>query len=273
MVSKPPVVNQHGLTNTNGGGWTTPYLAIVLHIAGGSLAGADSWFNDPAARTRVNYMVGWSGTIHEYYDPADVRGYQHGIVQGATSEKFKALSRLAGGANPNLWAVGIEHEDFQQGNVARQFGEHIPMFEASTSLSAWLCDHFGIPPVAERFLCHAEIDAINRVCCPMCPEGREQMVERYVARVREKLGLAPDTGDDVIDLNMKVPIFGIPEEDTPTLNEILHGAYYASVGVDNKLKQLEDRLKAHMDSNVGVNEKALRRILAEALKDAGAALE
>ena len=192
MVAKPPVVNRHGLVNTSQG-FGRPYLAIVLHIASGQLAGADSWFDNPAASTRVNYMVGWSGEIHEYYDPAsNVRGYQHGIVQGRTSQRFNALHRQAAFANPNTWAVGIEHEDFQQGDVSRQFREHPAMFEASTSLSAWLCERFGIPADTDHFMAHAEIDAINRTTCPMPAAGREEMIARYVARVREKFGQQED---------------------------------------------------------------------------------
>jgi len=248
-VPKPPVVVRHGLTNTNGAGWTTPYLAIVLHIAGGSLAGADSWFDNPAARTRVNYMVGRNGTIHEYYPPESVRGYQHGIVQGNTSERFRALHRLSGYANPNLWAVGIEHEDLQQGDVSRQFRDWPAMFEASTSLSAWLCQHFAIPATVDRFLAHAEIDAINRVCCPMCSSGRMEMLESYVARVREKLGQAAPEEDDLPDLRTlaemirtgsdedreylnavlmggKTPIYPLPPAEHPTLGHLLHLAYY-----------------------------------------------
>lgn len=191
---KPAVVNRHGLANTSQG-FDRPYIAIVLHIAGGTLAGADSWFDNPAAKTRVNYMVGWNGEIHEYYDPAsNVRGYQHGIVQGNVSARYKALQQQAGPHNPNTWAIGIEHEDRQQGDLARQFREHPAMFEASTDLSAWLCDFFGIPVSTANSMAHAEIDAINRVNCPMPPAGRENMIAAYMERVRQRL-----QGDDELD--------------------------------------------------------------------------
>jgi len=79
-------------------------------------------------------------------------------------------------------------------------------------------------------------------------------------------------GDDMVDLNMKVPIVGLEPAKYPTLNEILHGAYYASVGVDNKLEQLEQRIKALIDRGGGVDADDLKRLIGKALQDAGAAL-
>jgi N-acetylmuramoyl-L-alanine amidase len=45
--------------------------AVVIHMMGGTLAGTDSWFNNPHAGASSHFGVGKSGQIHQYVGESD----------------------------------------------------------------------------------------------------------------------------------------------------------------------------------------------------------
>jgi LysM repeat protein len=79
-------------------------IALVLHVAGGSLAGMDQWFADPDNLSSAHFGVGLDGRIHQYVDLAD-RAWANGFTEPG--------NRWPGptDANPNDWTVSIELED------------------------------------------------------------------------------------------------------------------------------------------------------------------
>lgn len=152
--------------------------AVVLHIAEGTLAGCDSWFNDPSANVSAHFCIGKNGEVHQYTYVSNA-AWANGIVEtGATS----ALVAENSGINPNYWTVSIEHEG--------KTGEEptAAQFEASAWLSAWLFSNALLPGGAtgvavdrKHILRHAEISPKSRA---NCPGWTEATMQRYVARVQ-----------------------------------------------------------------------------------------
>lgn len=77
---------------------------------GGSLAGTDSWFNNPASQVSAHYGVGLDGALHQYVKLED-GAWANGVLEPGNSWMGPA------GINPNLLTVGIETED--KGNAAQ----------------------------------------------------------------------------------------------------------------------------------------------------------
>jgi hypothetical protein len=134
----------------------------------GSLAACDSWFQNPAAQASANYGIGSDGTIHCYVDPFALHpnwAWANGVLNNpdATVQELKRQgSALYGNVSPNVYTVSVEHAGFT--------GDPVPNaeFAASTWLSAYLCQSFGIK--ADRswngILGHYQFDAVNRPACP-----------------------------------------------------------------------------------------------------------
>lgn len=88
-------------------------LAVVIHRAGGSIAGVDSWFNTSlaerqasqpsAGRSSAHYCVAKNGDIHQYVAVTDT-AYANGIVN-----RVPPLVAAQGG-NPNDYTLSIELE-------------------------------------------------------------------------------------------------------------------------------------------------------------------
>lgn len=166
--------------------------AIVLHIAEGTLAGVDSWFNNPAAEVSAHFCVGKTGEIHQYIYLENAAWANGKIEAGYTA----ALIDENGGMNPNRWTVSIEHEGFYaQEPTADQF-------EASAQLSAWLFDSLlltgGATDVAidrKHILRHADISPKNK---GRCPGWSDLTIARYIARVREIVAGPPSVDPRLI---------------------------------------------------------------------------
>ena len=192
-VPKPePYILAHGpnqFRNCWGPEYAMPFKCVVVHIMAGSLAGCDSWFNQPNNgnnTTRVSYGVGrmpnGQAEIHEYTNPkTNYRPYAHGIVNPPNTEDFLNRYRENSQRNPNYWAVGIEHGGY---NLHETFAAQPDVFELSTSLTAWLCQEFNIPATENYILGHFEIDGRNRVGCPGL---LVQDWTRYIQTVQAKL--------------------------------------------------------------------------------------
>lgn len=159
-VPKPPItwIGTAGQNTWKGAG-QHPKVAIVLHIAQGSLSGIDSWFSDIRAQASANYAVGLDGTIHCYVDPASGEApFANGIVQ-APDATFQQLA-AAHPSNPNYWTISVEHEGFSGKPLTAA------QLHASAWLTAWLCDVFKIPADEAHLLGHMEIDSVTRAQCP-----------------------------------------------------------------------------------------------------------
>jgi len=176
--------------------------AIVVHIAEGSLAGIDSWFNDPRARASTHFAVGKDGGIHQYVDLADT-AYGHGTIEPGYTARLIDDNRGRDGVaiSPNRWAVGIEHEGRSGDTLTR------PQFDASTRLAAWLFAAVLIPGGAtgvaidrDHVLRHGEISPRSRA---RCPGYTEDALREYAVRVRELVHGTPARPDPGVTARLR----------------------------------------------------------------------
>ena len=176
VVKKPPVIFKGSPYFTSRDGLKPE--AIVVHVADGSLAGCDSWFNDNPYGVSAHFCIGRSGAIHQYVNEADAAHANGAIEQGYSA----TLIDENGYQNPNDWTISIEHEGWS--------GEIPPpvQLEASAQLSAWLFEAHLFPGGAtgvaidrKHILRHGEISPKSR---PNCPGWSAAVLDAYVARVK-----------------------------------------------------------------------------------------
>ena len=81
---------------------------IVCHITEGAYAGAVSWLCNPASSASCHFVVSKKGEISQLV-PLTEAAWCQGIKASATPSATAAIVQQRG-VNPNLYAVGIEHE-------------------------------------------------------------------------------------------------------------------------------------------------------------------
>lgn len=136
--------------------------AIVIHIAEGSLAGTDAWFDTPPwARpaphgpTSAHYCVGKDGTVHQYVQEKD-RAFHAGNVDKPVAKQVLTKREV----NPNLYSIGVEHE----GRVEDLGPWPEAQREASVSLVREICNRWSIPITRDTIIGHHEIYSVKP--CP-----------------------------------------------------------------------------------------------------------
>ena len=127
--------------------------AIVLHIAEGSLAGCDAWFQTQGSEASAHYCIGKAGAIHQYVSIFDA-AWANGQV------RRPSWSLLREGVNPNLHTISIEHEGYSGEEWTQA------MFDADAWLISRLCHVCGIPVDEEHIIGHSRIDSVYRARCP-----------------------------------------------------------------------------------------------------------
>lgn len=158
---------------------------LVLHIAAGSLAGCDEWFNDPANNTSAHYGVSRfvPGLVHQYVDTkfsARANGFRDGCVPEDHGYAKAFIDGLPPIASPNRFSVSIEHEG--------QGGDRLDadVFATSVELAASLFGPGGplegVPCDREHVLRHGEIGGH-----PLCPGFPEEDITAYIAAVNARL--------------------------------------------------------------------------------------
>jgi len=125
--------------------------AIVVHISTGTLASADSWFNDPSARVSSHYIVAKSGVVHQYVEEADT-AFHAGVVVQPTWPLLKP------NVNPNFYTIGIEHEG-QEHDVWPEI-----QIQTSAALIGSIAGRWGIPLDDQHVIPHHAIRATKT--CP-----------------------------------------------------------------------------------------------------------
>ncbi|MFA7295804.1 MAG: N-acetylmuramoyl-L-alanine amidase [Dehalococcoidia bacterium] len=176
-------------------------LALVLHIAEGSLAGCDAWFNDPANVTSAHFAVARfvPGRVHQYVGveaSARANGIRNGAAPADHGHAAWLLDAIGPVASPNRFTVSIEHE----GRVGDRLD--CDVFATSVELAAMLwcpgggvCTHAaggvlpnghgalaGVPCDRDHVLRHGEIGGH-----PACPGFDEAEIEAYIAAVNARL--------------------------------------------------------------------------------------
>lgn len=163
-----PVVIQHPSPNQNARPAGVGISAILLHAdAGRSDAGTISWVTSPTSRVSYHYLVGRSGTIHQFV-PDDRRAWHAGV------------SSFGGRPNCNDYTLGICFANNQQ-------GEPFPdaQISAGVILVAAKCAEHGIP-----------VECVTTHAAVALPQGRKHdpgelfPLAHFLMRVRAVL----DTG-------------------------------------------------------------------------------
>ncbi|HYG58966.1 MAG TPA: peptidoglycan recognition family protein [Symbiobacteriaceae bacterium] len=164
-------------------------VSIVCHIAEGSLASVDSWFQNPAAQASTHYCIGPGGEIHQYVD-LNCAPFANGRVEsGAT---WWGLQEFPG-VNPNYLTISIEtagkHPDPARG---RYYTPTEAQVTAYTHLIAWLCQQYGIRCDREHIIGHYEISPESRPNCPGPNFPFVQIIEGARRLLREDAGMFAD---------------------------------------------------------------------------------
>lgn len=126
--------------------------AIVVHVIAGSLASADSWFNDPVAHVSAHYGVGFDGRVHQYVAENDT-AFHAGIVVNPTA----AVVLQRPNTNPNFYTIGVEHEGQPENDWTS------PQSDASAELIVEIAQRWNISLDAQHVIGHREIRA-SKTC-------------------------------------------------------------------------------------------------------------
>jgi N-acetyl-anhydromuramyl-L-alanine amidase AmpD len=140
-------------TNYDKGRGVNKPEAIVIHIAQGSLNGADAWFNNPQAQASAHYMVGRQAQIWRFVKDGDTAWHAGAINR-------PSWKRLKRGVNPNLYTIGIEIEGFYTKKFTKK------TYEALGWLICRLCKKHSIPIRRSHIIGHYQIDGVNRANDP-----------------------------------------------------------------------------------------------------------
>ncbi len=114
-------------------GRSSAITTVVIHVTQGSYAGTISWFQNPDSQVSAHYVVrSADGEV------------THMVADGDTAWHARS-------GNP--YSIGIEHEGF----VDNPSWFTDAMYRSSASLTAWLCDTYGIPKDRSGIVGHNEV--------------------------------------------------------------------------------------------------------------------
>lgn len=159
--------------------------ALVLHIADGTLAGCDSWFNTTSAQVSAHFCVGKKGEIHQYVYLSN-GAWANGAIEAGNTAKLITENNYD---NPNDWTVSVEHEGIggDQPTDAQ--------FNASVTLASWLFKNVllvsgatGVAADADHILRHSAISPKSRA---RCPGWTDDVLSRYIQAVKEQISAPP----------------------------------------------------------------------------------
>ncbi len=177
--------------------------AIVIHVIVGSLASADSWFNDPVASVSAHYGVGRGGAVHQYVKEEDT-AFHAGIVVNPTASLVLSRPKV----NPNFYTIGIEHEGQPDDDWTSEQGV------ASSALIANIAARWSIPIDSDHVIGHHTVRA-SKPCpgdlakvaeliaqaksAPLAPGAGFATAVRTISNVRLRRGF-PNTAAPVVKI-------------------------------------------------------------------------
>lgn len=186
-------------------------IAFVIHRAGGSVRGVDSWFNTSlaarrlaqpnAGRSSAHCCIRKDGITHEYVKPEDT-AFANGIVE---KTDWPLVSAMAG-INPNLWTYSCELEGVVGDALTdAQYSALIDLIKAV------FADFIAASPNRRTIGKH---DDITRTSCPGLSEqdmeriiidvqGVEEDMAEYLTRTEYSIILESQT-QYLHELNMRV---------------------------------------------------------------------
>lgn len=144
--------------------------AIVIHTMAGSLAGSDSWLQNPAAQVSYHFGIGLRGQQHQYVHLSD-SSWANGILE--TGHTWPC-----GPASPNRQTVSIGTEDL--GSAAQPVTDE--QFRATLEVANLALRTF---PSICWLLGHHDISPRTR---PSCPGNRWRQSGRF-AELAARLNL------------------------------------------------------------------------------------
>lgn len=175
-------------------------LAIVIHRAGGSIAGVDSWFNTSLAarqaalpdadRSSAHYCVAKDGDIHQYV-AVDGTAFANGIVN-----RVPPLVAAQGG-NPNDYTLSIELEGLNGESLTAA------QYASLTALMGKLFDEeIHAPPSRFNVLKH---DDITFTACPGIQESGMMAIIRGIQYTESVEGddMTRQETKDVVDAHFE----------------------------------------------------------------------
>lgn len=139
----------------------------------GTLAGCDSWFQNPSADVSAHYGVGLSGETHQYVALKD-SAWANGILEPGNTWPGPS------GINPNQLSVSIETEDL--GDAGTPVTD--AMYNATLGLGALALAEY---PSIVYLTTHGCISPQSRSGCP----GDRWVESGRFAALAEALGLTP----------------------------------------------------------------------------------
>ncbi len=145
-------------TGSHGRGGSPPVLAIVCHIAEGTLDGTDTTFLDPNNNgnpVSAHFCVGEDGTVHQYVRMNDA-AWGNGVVEAGNTMP----ASWPAGVDPNVYTVSVEHA----GMSGRPLTE--VQYQASLKLQRWILTQTGLTPTVDTVVGHYRIAPISRAGCP-----------------------------------------------------------------------------------------------------------
>jgi len=128
-------------------------IAIVDHIMAGTLAGTDTWFENPANQVSAHYGVGKGGEIHKYVRDGD-EAWHSGVVNAPTA----AIVLARPGVDPNWYTIGIEHEGMSGDALTEE------QYQATLWLHKALIGAYGIAADPDHIIGHHTINADHAGC-------------------------------------------------------------------------------------------------------------
>lgn len=145
-ISLKPTMEWIGSPNFVAGRGGRLPRAVVIHTMAGSLAGSDSWFDNPASWVSAHFGVGLDGTIHQYVATQDT-AWANGVLEAGN--RWPSTT----GVNPNQESLSIETEDRNDPTqivTAEQYASVLALCKWLLSLYPgslrWLVPHSAISP-------------------------------------------------------------------------------------------------------------------------------
>lgn len=146
-------------------GWVVS--ALVIHTMAGTLAGCDSWFQNPASQVSAHFGIGLDGQQHQYVSLPD-GAWANGILEFGNSW----AGTIGNSSNPNYQTVSVETEDNGSGATAVTDEQ----YSSTLAVCRYALEYY---PDIEFLLTHTVISPSSRPqCCGdrWVASGRFQML-------------------------------------------------------------------------------------------------
>lgn len=179
-VPKPPIDTSHPSPNRGGYAHAHDARCVVWHITQGT--NSLGWLCNPQSGASSNYLIRRDGWIYELVPPTE-SAWANGRVCVPDRNEPVIAQALSEGRNLNTVSISIEHEGFTSEGRGGSLTQ--AQVDATTKLTAWLCDHLDIPPTRDGIIGHFAIDSCDR---PNCPGFSEAEWAVWVARVAALVG-------------------------------------------------------------------------------------